>query len=73
MRLRLLEVEPAEKAQADEIRGLQSERQNLQRKLVELAEREEKLRASAERSIELEEERQALDAVSLWERPGRYL
>jgi hypothetical protein len=61
VRLRLLEVEPAEKARADEIRELQSERRNLQRKLAELAEREEKLRTSAERSIELEEERQALE------------
>jgi len=61
VRLRLLKVEPAERAQADEIRGLQLERQGLQRKLAELAEREEKLRLSAARSLELEEERQALE------------
>jgi hypothetical protein len=61
VRVRLLEVEPAEKARADEIGELQNERQNLRRKLMELAEREEKLRASAERSIELEEERRALE------------
>jgi hypothetical protein len=61
VRVRLLEVEPAERARAGEIRELQSERQNLQHKLMELAEREEKLRTSAERSIELEEERRALE------------
>jgi hypothetical protein len=61
VRVRLRDVEPAERAQADEIRELQNERQNLQRKLMGLAEREEKLRASAERSIELEEERRALE------------
>jgi hypothetical protein len=61
VRLRLLKVEPAERAHADEIRSLQSERQSLQHKLAELAEREEELRASAARSIELEEERQALE------------
>jgi hypothetical protein len=61
VRMRLLEVEPAESARTDEIRELQSERRSLQQKLSELAEREEKLRTSAERSIELEEERQALE------------
>jgi len=61
VRVRLLEVEPAEKARADEIRELQNERQTLQRKLMDLAEREGKLRASAERSIELEEESRALE------------
>jgi hypothetical protein len=61
VRVRLREVEPAERAGADEIRELQNERQNLQRKLMELAEREGKLRASAERSIELEEESRALE------------
>jgi len=61
VRLRLREVEPAERAHTEEIRELELERSGLQRKLAELAEREQKLRASAERSIELDEERQALE------------
>jgi hypothetical protein len=61
VRVRLLEVEPTERAHAEEIRDLQQERAGLQRKLAELAEREQKLRATAERSIDLEEERRALE------------
>jgi hypothetical protein len=61
VRLHLLEVEPTERAHAEEIRDLQQERGSLQRKLAELAEREQKLRATAERSIELEEEHRALE------------
>jgi hypothetical protein len=61
VRLRLLEVEPAERAHADEILELQHERSSLQRKLAELADREQKLRSTAERSIELDEERCALE------------
>jgi len=63
VRLRLLDVEPTEQANAEEIRDLQRERGGLQRKLAELAEREQKLRATAERSIELEEERGALEEL----------
>jgi hypothetical protein len=61
VRMRLLEVEPAERAHTEEIQELQLERGTLQRKLVELAEREQKLRSTAERSIELDEERSALE------------
>jgi hypothetical protein len=61
VRMRLLEVEPAERAHSQEIHELQQERAGLQRKLLELAEREQKLRSTAERSIELDEERCALE------------
>jgi len=61
VRMRLLDVEPTEQAHTVEIRELQSERESLQHKLAELAEREQKLRANAERSIELEEEHHALE------------
>jgi hypothetical protein len=61
VRLRLRNIEPVERAHADEIHGLQRERSGLQRKLAEIAEREQKLRASAERSIELDEEHRALE------------
>ncbi|MBW2398722.1 MAG: hypothetical protein JRG80_05555 [Deltaproteobacteria bacterium] len=61
VRMRLLQVEPAERAHTEEIQELQQERGSLQRKLLELAEREQKLRSTAERSIELDEERRALE------------
>ncbi len=61
VRMRLLEVEPAERAHTEEIQELQQERSSLQLKLLELAEREQKLRSTAERSIELDEERRALE------------
>ncbi|MCH8083835.1 MAG: hypothetical protein IH885_06330 [Myxococcales bacterium] len=61
VRERLSKVEPAERAQAEEIRGLQRERQSLQGKLSDLADREAELRRSAARSIELDQERQALE------------
>jgi hypothetical protein len=61
VRMRLLEVEPAERAHSEEILELQQERGGLQRKLTDLAEREQKLRSTAERSIELDEERRALE------------
>jgi len=61
VRMRLLEVEPAERAHTEEIDELQQERSALQRKLLELAEREQKLRSTAERAIELDEERRALE------------
>jgi hypothetical protein len=63
VRMRLLQAEPAEQAQAQEVRELQSERELLQQKLADLAEREAKLRASAERSIELNEEHHALEEL----------
>jgi DNA repair exonuclease SbcCD ATPase subunit len=61
VRERLGKVEPSERAQAEEIRDLQRERQALRRKLSDLADRETELRRSATRSIELDQERQALE------------
>jgi hypothetical protein len=61
VRMRLLQVEPAERAHTEEIQELQQERSSLQRKLLELAEREQKLRSTAAHSIELDEERSALE------------
>ncbi len=61
VRDRLLEIEPAERAQAAEIGALEQERVDLHAKLRELAEREAQLRASASRAGELEDERQALE------------
>lgn len=61
VRSRLSQVEPADSAKADEIRGLESERSRLRDKLRELAEREAQLRASAARASELEQERSALE------------
>jgi len=57
----LREVEPAERAHSEEIAKLVSERELLERKLDELADREAELRASAARSQELDQERQALE------------
>jgi predicted nucleic acid-binding Zn-ribbon protein len=61
VRERLDKVEPTERTQAEEIRELQRERQALQGKLSDLADREAELRRSAARSIELDQERQALE------------
>jgi predicted nucleic acid-binding Zn-ribbon protein len=61
VRERLAKVEPTEHTQADEIRELQRERQTLRGKLSDLADREAELRHSAARSIELDQERQALE------------
>ena len=61
VRKRLADVEPAEHAQAEEIRELGRERQVLQAKLAELASRETELRASTSRFVELEDERRALE------------
>jgi hypothetical protein len=58
---RLRKVEPTERSQSEEILTLQRERQGLREKLSDLAEREGKLRQSAARSIELDQERQALE------------
>jgi hypothetical protein len=60
---RLLRVEPTERAHADEIKSLQMERASLQRKLDSLAQREGELRQTAVRSIELDQERQALEEL----------
>jgi DNA repair exonuclease SbcCD ATPase subunit len=61
VRERLSKVEPTEHAQAEEIQELQRERQTLRGKLSDLADRETELRRSAARSIELDQERQALE------------
>jgi hypothetical protein len=61
VRKRLADVEPAEHAQAEEIRELAREREVLQGKLAELANREGELRARASRFVELEDERRALE------------
>jgi hypothetical protein len=58
---RLADVEPAEHAQAEEIRALARERELLQAKLAELSSREAELRSTTSRFVELEEERHALE------------
>jgi hypothetical protein len=63
VRRRMLEVEPAEREQTEEIRALQDERRTLQTKLAALAEREEELRWKAARATELDQERQALEEL----------
>ena len=61
VRTRLRELEPSERSHVREIRDLEKEREGLRRKLRDLAAREAELRTSAERSSELEQERQALE------------
>jgi hypothetical protein len=61
VRERVRKVEPGERARADEIRRLETEREGLRRKLDELAEREADLRVSAARATELDEEHRALE------------
>jgi chromosome segregation ATPase len=63
VRERLGKLEPTEQSQAEEIRELQRERLALRGKLSDLAEREAELRQSAARSIELDQERQALEEL----------
>jgi hypothetical protein len=63
VRQRLGKVEPSERAQAEEIRALQRDRQALRAKLSDLADRETELRRSTARSIELDQERQALEEL----------
>jgi len=63
VRERLGKLEPTERSQAEEIRALQRERLALRGKLSDLAEREAELRQSAARSIELDQERQALEEL----------
>lgn len=61
VRERLLTVEPAEQEFTQEIRALQFERENLQRKLGGLTAREEELRGKAARTVELDQEIHALE------------
>jgi hypothetical protein len=61
VRDRLERLEPAERARAEEIQGLQHERESLQSKLRELSDREARLREKLSRTSELERERQALE------------
>jgi predicted nuclease with TOPRIM domain len=63
VRSRLAEVEPSERAHADEIRRLQGERGELVARLRELAARESELRAQASRASELDQERQSLEEL----------
>ncbi len=56
-------VEPTEQALSSEIAGLQVERENLQAKLNVVAAREEELRGSADRAVELTQEVQALEEL----------
>jgi len=60
---RLRDVEPTEQAQAEEIKSMQRERTSLQAKLDILAGREGELRQRAARSIELDQERVALEEL----------
>ena len=61
VRKRLADVEPAEHAQAEEIRELAREREQLQAKLAELAQPRGGAARSTSRFVELEEERRALE------------
>jgi putative component of toxin-antitoxin plasmid stabilization module len=63
VRGRLREVEPSERARAEEVQQLEKERAALGLKLSRLGEREAELRASASRATELEDERQALEEL----------
>lgn len=61
VRRRLVEVEPVEREHADEIAALRSERQRLQAQLGALVAREEELRGTAARAVELDQERRSLE------------
>lgn len=58
---RLGQLEPIERAHADEIQKLQDERAELHGRLRALSEREERMRATAVTSSDLDRERQALE------------
>lgn len=58
---RLADLEPAERAHADEIHALQDERSSLQARLLEVSEREVQLRERLLHTSDLERERQALE------------
>lgn len=60
-RARLSEIVPMEREHSDEIDSLQREREQLQRKLAGLAAREETLRSSADRAVDLAQEVRALE------------
>ena len=60
-RLRLSEIEPMEREQSEEIDALQHERESLQRKLSDLAAREESLRGRADSAVDLAHEVRALE------------
>ncbi|MFL2937305.1 MAG: hypothetical protein ACJZ7Z_11305 [Myxococcota bacterium] len=60
-RERLVNVEPSEKAMAQEISVLNHERQELQRKLAGLTAREEELRGKADEAMSLTQEVRALE------------
>lgn len=61
VRTRLREVEPVEQGHAVEVQALRGERESLQRQLAAVAAREEELLSKAERAVELDQERQALE------------
>ena len=60
-RRHLAAVEPAQHQHSEEIVSLQRERQSLQAKLTSLAAREEELRGTADRALDLSQEVQALE------------
>jgi hypothetical protein len=60
-RMRLSEIVPIEREHGEEIDALQQERESLQRKLIELAAREESLRGEADSAGELASEVRALE------------
>ena len=62
-RNRLQTIEPSERAHSAEISSLQAERRDLQQKLRHLAGREEELRGSADRAVELSQDVEALEEL----------
>jgi archaellum component FlaC len=60
-RRRLIEIEPLEREQSEEVESLQREREDLHRKLEELASREEVLRNQAASAMDLTQEVRALE------------
>ena len=63
VRERMRALEPADSPGTAEIRQLEAERESLRRQLRQLAEREAELLVGAERTHELEEERQTLEEL----------
>ena len=61
IRRRMLEAEPAEREQTEEVLALEEERASLQQKLAALAEREGELRSRAARAVNLDQDRKALE------------
>jgi hypothetical protein len=62
-RNRLKTIEPSERAHSAEISSLQAERRDLQQKLRHLAGREEELRGSTDRAVELSQDVEALEEL----------